>query len=93
MVVVSDAVLAQGQRFTMLCIVPITRTTCQGELYPRLTAGSSGLRKLSFALIDQLRSIDKRRVRRILGRVSGSQLTAIDKGLRLYLGLDDPVGV
>ena len=81
--VVSDSALAQGQRFPMMCIVPITGTPCQGELYPRLAPGRSGLRKPSFALIDQLRSIDKRRVRRVLGRISSSELTAIDKGLRL----------
>jgi mRNA-degrading endonuclease toxin of MazEF toxin-antitoxin module len=32
-------------------------------LYPRLAPGQSGLSKKSFALIDQLRSIDKRRAR------------------------------
>ncbi|MCP4549728.1 MAG: type II toxin-antitoxin system PemK/MazF family toxin [bacterium] len=62
----------------------------RGPLYPALAPGNSGLRKRSFALVDQLRSVDKRRVRRSLGRISDSELAAIDKGLRLYLGLTEP---
>jgi mRNA interferase MazF len=71
----------------MLCVVPITRTAGQGALYPLLRAGESGLRENSFALIDQLRSVDKRRVLRVYGRVSPTELNAIDMGLELYLGL------
>ena len=43
-------------------------------LYPGLAPGSSGLTKASFALVDHLRSIDKRRIRRIFGQVSPSEL-------------------
>jgi hypothetical protein len=35
----------------------------------------------------RLRSIDKRRVRRIFGQVSPSELAGIDQGLELFLGL------
>ncbi|MEQ1872003.1 MAG: type II toxin-antitoxin system PemK/MazF family toxin, partial [Vicinamibacterales bacterium] len=58
-----------------------------GALYPVLRAGVSGLVKDSSALIDHLRSIDKRRIRRTFGRVASSELEAIDEGLRLFLGL------
>ena len=40
------------------------------------------------ALIDQLRAIDKRRIRRVFGRLSDNELSSIDEGLRLFLGLD-----
>ena len=43
--------------------------------------------KASCALVDHLRSIDKRRIRRIFGQVSSSELTGIDQGLELFLGL------
>jgi mRNA-degrading endonuclease toxin of MazEF toxin-antitoxin module len=43
--------------------------------------------KQSCALIDHLRAIDKRRIRRIFGRISTSELAAIDQGLELFLGL------
>jgi len=52
-----------------------------------LTPGSSGLTKTSYALIDHLRSIDERRIRRVFGRIDDKDLTAIDHGLELFLGL------
>lgn len=86
-VLVSDERVVSDQRFPVLCVVPVTRTAGEGALYPPLEAGSSGLRETSYALIDQLRSVDKRRVRRIYGTVSTAELSAIDQGLRLFLGL------
>jgi len=52
-----------------------------------LAPGASGLRQPSWALADQVRSIDKRRVRRLVGRVSEGELAEIDQALALYLGL------
>jgi len=42
----------------------------------------------SWALVDQLRSVDKRRLRRAFGVVASSELQAIDAGLCLFLGID-----
>jgi mRNA-degrading endonuclease toxin of MazEF toxin-antitoxin module len=50
--------------------------------------GPSGLVKRSYALIDHLRSVDKRRIRRIFGVVSTGEMEAIDQGLVLFLGLE-----
>jgi mRNA interferase MazF len=58
-----------------------------GALYPALSPGTSGLTKTSYALIDHLRSIDKRRIRRLYGQVSSSELAGIDQGLELFLCL------
>lgn len=88
-VVVSAPEVIVEQRYPLLCVVPITGTQGEGALYPRLEPGASGLSKSSFALIDQLRSVDKNRVTRFLGRISGDELRSIDEGLRLYLGLFD----
>lgn len=44
--------------------------------------------KTSYALIDHLRSIDKRRIRRVFGKVADDELAAIDQGLEVFLGLD-----
>jgi mRNA-degrading endonuclease toxin of MazEF toxin-antitoxin module len=65
----------------------VTGTAGVGALYPALTAGTSGLTKTSYALVDHLRSIDKRRIRRLFGQVSSSELAGIDQGLELFLGL------
>jgi mRNA interferase MazF len=88
-IVVSDPDITSDQRFPLICVVPVTGTSGQGLLYPPLAPGKSGLAKKSFALIDHLRSIDKRRVRRVYGEVSGEEMTAVDEGMMVFLGLGD----
>lgn len=86
-VVVSDPDITSDQRFPLICVVPITGTPGDGLLYPPLAPGASGLAKKSFALIDHLRSIDKRRVRRVYGELASEEMTLIDDGLEAFLGL------
>lgn len=88
-VVVSDPDVIADQRFPLLCVVPITGTPGEGLLYPPLAPGGSGLGRTSFALIDQIRSIDKRRVRRVFGELAKQELASIDEGLAVFLGLGD----
>ncbi len=85
--ILSDADIAADQRFPRVAVVPISATAGEGALYPPLSPGRSGLRRTSFALIDQIRSVDKRRIERVFGRLMGSEMTAIDEGLALFLGL------
>jgi len=42
--------------------------------------------------VDQLRSIDKQRIRRGYGPVIEEELAAVDAGLRLFLGLEPDPG-
>jgi len=86
-VVVSDPDVIGDQRFPLVCVVPVTGTPGEGLLYPPLAPGPSGLAKRSFALIDHLRSIDKRRVRRVFGELAQEEMAAIDEGLAVFLGL------
>ena len=86
-IAVSDPAVNANQRFPLIAVVPVTGTPGEGALYPALSAGSSGLTKTSYALIDHVRSIDKRRIRRVFGRVSTDELAAVDQGLELFLGL------
>jgi mRNA interferase MazF len=88
-VVVSDPDVIGDQRFPLVCVVPVTGTPGEGLLYPPLAPGQSGLAKKSFALIDHLRSIDKRRIRRVFGELAREEIAAIDEGLALFLGLGD----
>jgi mRNA interferase MazF len=85
--IVSDADIVADQRFPLVAVVPISATAGEGSLYPPLAPGRSGLRKTSFALIDQIRSVDKRRIEQVFGRLTGSEIAAIDEGLALFLGL------
>lgn len=86
-VVVSDPEVVADQRFPLIGIVPLTRTAGSGALYPALEPGSSGLVATSYALIDHVRSVDKRRVRRRYGEIERSGMEAIDEGLALFFGL------
>lgn len=86
-VTVSDPIVNADQRFPLIAVVPVTGTAGNGALYPGLAPGSSGLTKASYALVDHLRSIDKRRIRRIFGQVSPTELASVDQGLELFLGL------
>jgi mRNA interferase MazF len=86
-IAVSDPDVNDHQRFSLIAVVPVTGTPAEGALYPTLSSGKSGLTKTSYALIDHLRSIDKRRISRVFGRVTAAELAAIDDGLELFLGL------
>ena len=90
-IAVSDPTVNVDQRFPLIAVVPITGTQGAGALYPTLSPGVSGLTKQSCALVDHLRSIDKRRIRRIFGQLSPGELASIDQGLTLFLGLGDGI--
>jgi mRNA-degrading endonuclease toxin of MazEF toxin-antitoxin module len=81
-VAVSDPVVTGDQRYPMIAVVPLTGTPGEGLLYPRLEPGPSGLRKPSFALVDQVRSVDKSRVLEVYSTVRSDELRAVDEGLR-----------
>ena len=85
--VVSDPAVAAARRFPLLCVVPLTTAPGEGALYPRLAPGRNGLRKPAHALVEQVRSVDKRRVRRVYGTIPDAALAAVEEGLRLHLGL------
>jgi mRNA interferase MazF len=83
-IAVSDPSVNADQRFPLIAVVPVTGASGVGALYPALSAGASGLRKTSWALVAHLRSIDKRR---IFGQLSSGELADVDRGLELFLGL------
>jgi mRNA interferase MazF len=88
-IVVSDPDVVADQRFPLLCVVPVTGTPGEGALYPELSPGRSGLARRSYALVDHLRSVDKRRVQRVFGSIPSEEMSALDEGLVLFLGLGD----
>ena len=87
-VIVSDPDVTGEQRYPLVAVVPLSRTPGEGALYPRLEPGESGIRSVSFALADQVRSVDKRRIRGIGRRIAPAEMEAIDAGLCLFLGLE-----
>jgi len=47
----------------------------------------SGLDVASIALCDQIRTVDKRRLRKLLGRVDGPTIAQADEAIKVSLGL------
>lgn len=86
-VVVSDPAVTAEERYPLVGVVPLTGTPGAGALYPKVAAGTGGLRKDSWALTDQVRSVDKRGVVAVYGVLDAPALEAVDEGLRLFLGL------
>jgi len=82
---------AGAPRFPAVLVIPLT--TQEGTwsrkapgLYPRLRAGAGGLPHPSVALLDQVRSIDVRRVSSYLGSLAGEEFQPIRDGLKQIFG-------
>jgi mRNA-degrading endonuclease toxin of MazEF toxin-antitoxin module len=85
-VIVSDPTVAT--RHPIFCVVPLTRTSVPGALYPTISPSKgSGLSDSSTALTSDIRGVDPLRIRRIAGTVATSDLEKIESALRLYLRL------
>jgi mRNA interferase MazF len=69
-------------------VAAITATT--RETYPyevSLPAGEGGLPKNSIVLLNQIRTIDKKRLGRKLGTISAETMRKVDRALAISLGL------
>lgn len=81
-------------RFPAVLVIPLT--TQEGTwsrkaplLYPRLRAGAGGLPRPSIALLDQVRSIDARRVSGYLGSLTREEFQPIHAGLKEIFGFTE----
>jgi mRNA-degrading endonuclease toxin of MazEF toxin-antitoxin module len=63
-----------------------------GALYQALREGASGLRQSPRALVDEVRAVARRRVQRLVGRVSEAELATIDQALARCLTLNRGLG-
>lgn len=73
-------------------VVPLTSVKGRAAdrfVQPLLRAAESRLPRDSRALCDQVRTIDKGRIRGSVGVLDGGSLQRIDHGLVLHLGLED----
>lgn len=72
----------------LLMVVPLTSQKLE-RVYPHevLVEKSKGLPKASKAVVSQMRSIDKSRIKSKLGRISPQTMKTIDIALKLHLGL------
>ena len=80
-----------GNRYSPTLIVAamtkeIKRTDLPTHVYIR-RAGD--LKKHSIIVLEQIRTIDKSRVHRFIGRLSPMQMNLVDRGIRKSLGLEN----
>ena len=74
-----------------ITVVPLSSIKVKSEerlVQPIISAEESRLPKRSRALCDQVRTIDRRRVRRAAGMLSPRAMRRIDRGLILHLRLE-----
>ena len=67
----------------------ITSQTNKAKLptHIKLTGGSVGLSKDSVVLLEQIRTIDKRRLREHMGRLDESMMNRVDNAIAVSFGL------
>jgi len=79
-----------ANRFSPITIVAAITSGFDSDLYPTevvISAPEAGLDADSVVLLNQIRSIDRRRLVRRLGRVSSETMRKVDRALMLSLGL------
>jgi mRNA interferase MazF len=83
-----------GNRFSSTTvIVPLTDASHikqPSPIYVLVKRGEDGTTKDSYILCDQIRTVDQRRFRRIYGALTPGTMEAVNKALKISLGLDNP---
>jgi len=81
-----------ANRVSPITIVAAITSQVGGPTYPTqvlIQKGDAGLSADSFVLLNQVRSIDKRRLLKRLGRVSHETMIQVDRALQISLELVD----
>lgn len=87
-IVVGNPAMVCAPRFRMVLVAPMTTAELPAcSLYPRLAAGQGGLAREGTAMLDQVRAIDLRRLRFVIGRLEPEAYRPIADGLRAILQL------
>ena len=79
-----------ANRTSPVTIVAAVTSQFEERLYPtevRIAAPEGGLRTDSVVLLNQIRTVDKRRLTKRLGRVRALTMAQVDRALRISLGL------
>ena len=81
-----------ANQYSTITIVAAISSKFDENLYPTevlISASSSGLLKDSVVLLNQVRSIDRQRLLRKLGKASEETMAEIDRAIQISLGLID----
>ncbi|MBQ5810227.1 MAG: type II toxin-antitoxin system PemK/MazF family toxin [Clostridia bacterium] len=80
-----------GNRFSPTVIAAaITSQSTKTSLptHIRVTAACGGLSKDSIVLLEQIRTLDKRRLKEKMGKLSTNMMSQVDKALSVSFGLE-----
>lgn len=80
-----------GNRFSPTVIAAaITSQSTKTKLptHIKVTAACGGLAKDSIVLLEQIRTLDKRRLKERMGKLSTNMMTQVDKALSVSFGLE-----
>jgi mRNA interferase MazF len=86
-IIISSMDKISNMRFPVVAVIPVTRTQVQSPFTVPMKAGSGGLLADSFALVDQIRAIDPRRITRTFSSIPKKELNLIEEALRKFLVL------
>ena len=79
-----------GNRFAPTVIVAALTTTLPKKPYPtevRVPAGAGGLSRKSAIRLDQIRTLDKRRLEQYVGQLDEAAMRQVDQAIEISLGL------
>lgn len=80
-----------GNKYSPTVIIaPITSQFLKTNLptHIQLVTGEGGLSKNSTVLLEQIRTIDKIRIKKRMGSITNESMNEINKGLAISIGLD-----
>jgi mRNA interferase MazF len=80
-----------GNEYSSIVIVATITSAPAKRVYPIdvvISAESSGLRPNSRVLLNQIKSIDKQRLGRFVGRLSDADMARVEAAIKLSLALD-----
>lgn len=79
-----------ANRFSpVISVIPVTSQKLDKiRVFEVLLSNAPGLKKASKAVIAQVRTIDKTRIQKKIGRVSGAEMVAINEKLKIHFDLD-----
>ena len=79
-----------ANRLSPITIIAAITSRSNEKLYPTevlIKAGEGGLKKDSVIVLDQMRSVDRQRILKKLGKVSGMTLRRTKRAIMISLGL------
>ncbi len=81
-----------SNKHSPVTIVAAITSKLDNNLYPTevlISAGEGGLKQDSVVLLNQIRSVDRRRLAKKLGKVKDETLRRVDLAIKISLGLID----